>query len=1425
MGYFGFRESVLTVEPHGTLEDEESSICLGECIAPLLQLASPYILRPHRIVKRDQQYFLYYYRPEGSILLADLVAEYRVQHIEIAGDILWRIFYCLLHVVQCLELNKITTIQLVSQQSVLLLENGMVQVSISHALSMHTLCSNEGPSAQLMHLHTCIDELLEHNNLVTRRCRLGAESDEPDSSDKVDEQESVPIGRRHSKSTIRAQTPVHMIHFSAEISRSARRATSRPTKTSSSTFTNTTLCIPTLRYVLALMNSSSFSAIMTAEALLSTPNISTLMEPIRQSYSQTLDISRRFLCPLIESMLTGDNWFSESTFYLLHFAGRVDRMGRTSLIHLASQPVGFLYPSLREYSLTTVTSEDCASPSSPDQHIIRFLIDCENSYVDGTGGCASCYALASGNLGLFSMLKEREAHMYKSSGITPLVLTISHTPETLPDLSLLSYADEKLTSGHTCLMLASVYNAYEWAQHLTGQANVYLADGTSALMMAADRGHTAVVRLLAPHEAKHRDKHGNTALLRLLKSCLSCLKTSPDLWEKLRLDTKHKTLQTIVSILADGESDIVDSRGRFPIDYAIELNDGELVQILATYPYPKRPPGQRTRMMNTCRGSNYALTCALYRSEAGIVDDDGCTALMHLSMCPETTESLRCIHLLLQSEVSLRDKEGRTALVYACMRGNIEQVKILYRYESGLLYIDKDTQEELTELQLVQRAQAPDQIIKYFRDNAPVPRDILERTPLMKYAIYSSRKMRANRGISYEMDNTNIQSSELSLDHKMFHEDISISELHKLVDSQAGMRDKNGKTALMYCAQYNNINLTKLLIGKELYLRTISGETALMHCSKEHSISQKILEHLIKESGISDKQGRTALIHAIHCCNIKLASALIEREAGAVDLTGYCALHYSVFNKKLNMVSAKLISKESHIVDKHGQTSFMIACQAGNEKIADILFKTDYLGARDSRGRTALMYCCHFKMEKLIEATLEDAGAITSKDQCIPSNDHLLRHKTLCAINKDCVTALHLYIHAQGCNESILRALYAKERNINTASGKSPLYLAISVKNAVAAEALSRYEIEQGDMYDNKGNTPLMTAVLTQDTATVELLAPYFCGMKNKRNGKSALFMAIENSYEDGCAILSQYESRILNKQGKYPLYVAIEKKQKHIAQLLMPWSAGLISPSGHYALYVAMINGITDISMQLLEREEKYLLLDNVSSLMVAAAIHKNIEPYMDCIGQQDKNGYTALIYAIICSNKEAVQVLLEKEADLVDKTGQTALMYAAQYGMNEVVTSPHFSTCLQKQTRKGWTALMWAVASGNSEGVELLKSAEAKLTTVDGETALMLAARSGQVSAVKSLAPLEGGLYVTALSSLQRGFTALHFAAAGGHEECVKVLLEHTQEAYMRTHARKTAAEWARTYGFSTCAELIDGVFLTTIPSDSKRKGPGEI
>ena len=62
--------------------------------------------------------------------------------------------------------------------------------------------------------------------------------------------------------------------------------------------------------------------------------------------------------------------------------------------------------------------------------------------------------------------------------------------------------------------------------------------------------------------------------------------------------------------------------------------------------------------------------------------------------------------------------------------------------------------------------------------------------------------------------------------------------------------------------------------------------------------------------------------------------------------------------------------------------------------------------------------------------------------------------------------------------------------------------------------------------------------------------------------------------------------------------------------------------------------------------------------------------------------------------------------------------------------------------------------------------------LTTADGETVLMTAARTGNLEAVKVL--LDHGAYVNAKENY-RGQTALMWAAAEHHAGVVKLLLDH--------------------------------------------------
>jgi ankyrin repeat protein len=138
--------------------------------------------------------------------------------------------------------------------------------------------------------------------------------------------------------------------------------------------------------------------------------------------------------------------------------------------------------------------------------------------------------------------------------------------------------------------------------------------------------------------------------------------------------------------------------------------------------------------------------------------------------------------------------------------------------------------------------------------------------------------------------------------------------------------------------------------------------------------------------------------------------------------------------------------------------------------------------------------------------------------------------------------------------------------------------------------------------------------------------------------------------------------------------------------------------------------------------------------------------------------DGTTALHWAVVWNNEEAVGLLLRAGADVKVKN------------------------------RYGATPLSEAVSSGSATMVDALLKAGADpktLTTGDGETVLMTAARAGNADVVRLL--LDRGADVNGREKY-KGQTALMWAAAERHPAVVKILMDRGADWKVRSFDRET-------------------------------------
>lgn len=400
---------------------------------------------------------------------------------------------------------------------------------------------------------------------------------------------------------------------------------------------------------------------------------------------------------------------------------------------------------------------------------VKDLIPLEACMVDLQGQAALHYAAQRGHLEIVELLLPKEGSIVDVNGTTPLILAAIAKHRSVVSALLERQACACDKSQTTALMHAAQRGYLDITRVLLPyETKMYNLAGETALMMAARFGFDGIVDLLLNYEAGSQNNEGMTALM---------------------FASMHGHARIVSQIISSGmELRMMNYNGKTALMLAAENNQIEVASVLTKY-------------------------------EAALRTYDDTTALMIAA----TLGYASLVRVLAFAEAGFRDIEGRTALMYAAQNNHVDCVKILLKYPRE---INKLTEDRFNALHFAAKMGATDSVFLLSKFESLHP-NAYGQTPLMSAA---------SNG----------------------HEEIIIFLLRH---GQSRNYDMLGRTALMYAAQHNQARAIRRLIPYE--------------------------------SGLRDKCGRTALIYAIECRNRHVIPLLLE-EAWLIDFHGKTPLEYAL---------------------------------------------------------------------------------------------------------------------------------------------------------------------------------------------------------------------------------------------------------------------------------------------------------------------------------------------------------------------------------------------------------------------------------------------------------------------------------------------------------------------------------------------------
>jgi ankyrin repeat protein len=540
--------------------------------------------------------------------------------------------------------------------------------------------------------------------------------------------------------------------------------------------------------------------------------------------------------------------------------------------------------------------------------------------------------------------------------------------------------------------------------------------------------------------------------------------------------------------------------------------------------------------------------------------------------------------------------------------------------------------------------------------------------------------------------------------------------------------DHEGKTALRYAGETNNLELVRLLIqtGADLNARTtIDHTTTLMAaCSLGHL---RIVDELLNDPSIridaTDYADRTALYHA--CPYTSIVKKLVEKEASVrgldrfhktvlmraaqignldtlkillgkkpdidcIDADGHTALAYASIGGHPEAVALLLDhDADPAIADNDDATPLILAAKHGHADVVDRLMgyvTGTGLDICDYQGRTAVAHASIRGHASIVECLLKNNATAWLPD------------------HQETTPLMHACIH----NHPLVVRLFSEKIDAVDKTGHTALYYAAREEALECARILVSRHASPG-LANAAGIAPFLVACMTGHLAMVKLLADTSDVDQRDQQGKSGLYHACDGGHTDVVTFLIDRGACPLQPcvYGKTPLMLAAAADNDAILRRLLATNAKTrindLDGDACNSLYYAAEQGLaTCVDLLVKHGADVSRPCDggNTPCLVAAERGFADVVKLVLCHRPNDA-GKTPLHKACTFGHRDIVIFLLKHGADInnADHQGNTPLLLACMRKHLDVAETllkhPTAATTINKPNHLGRTALFYAVSN----------------------------------------------------------------------------------------------------------------------------------